>query len=119
MSVDTSPVPDTASLPAVRPGARPASWGGVVALMAGVFALVTAEFLPASLLSPIASGLHVTEGTAGQAVTATAVVGAIAGLSVDDISKLDSAHANAFTTQQVEAMTNDQLAAVIAAYNAV
>lgn len=81
MSVETSPVPDTASVPAARPGGR-ASWGGVVALMAGVFALVTAEFLPASLLSPIASGLHITEGTAGQAVTATALIGVVAGPAI-------------------------------------
>lgn len=44
----------------------------------GVFGLVTAEFLPASLLTGIASSLDVSNGAAGQAVTATAVVGAIA-----------------------------------------
>jgi predicted MFS family arabinose efflux permease len=57
--------------------AEPA-WGAVVSLALGVFGLVTAEFLPASLLTPLAQDLGVTEGTAGQAVTATAVVGAIA-----------------------------------------
>jgi DHA1 family purine ribonucleoside efflux pump-like MFS transporter len=55
---------------------------GVVALMIGVFALVTSEFLPASLLSPIASGLKISEGTAGQAVTATALVGIFAGPAI-------------------------------------
>ncbi len=56
-----------------------ASWGAVLSLTLGVFALVTAEFLPASLLTPMARGLDVSNGTAGQAVTATALVGAFAG----------------------------------------
>jgi len=74
---------DTASLPAVSGStARRASWGGVVALMVGVFALVTSEFLPASLLSPIAAGLGVSEGTAGQTVTATALIGVVAGPAI-------------------------------------
>ncbi len=47
-------------------------------LRLGCFGLVTAEFLPASLLTPMARDLGVTEGVAGQAVTATAIVGAIA-----------------------------------------
>ncbi|TIP24136.1 MAG: MFS transporter [Mesorhizobium sp.] len=57
--------------------AEPA-WGAVVSLALGVFGLVTAEFLPASLLTPLAQDLGISEGTAGQAVTATAIVGAIA-----------------------------------------
>jgi DHA1 family purine ribonucleoside efflux pump-like MFS transporter len=48
----------------------------------GVFGLVTAEFLPASLLTGIAASLEVSNGAAGQAVTATAVVGAIAAPSI-------------------------------------
>ena len=46
-----------------------------------VFALVTAEFLPASLLTPMARSLDVSEALAGQAVTATAVVAFFAGLA--------------------------------------
>jgi predicted MFS family arabinose efflux permease len=53
------------------------AWGAVVSLALGVFGLVTAEFLPASLLTRLAQDLGVSEGAAGQAVTATAVVGAI------------------------------------------
>ncbi|MGX8011906.1 MFS transporter [Mesorhizobium sp. ORM8.1] len=54
------------------------AWGAVVSLALGVFGLVTAEFLPASLLTRLAQDLGVSEGAAGQAVTATAIVGAIA-----------------------------------------
>ncbi|WP_119273712.1 MFS transporter [Taklimakanibacter deserti] len=53
-------------------------WPAVVSLSLGVFGLVTAEFLPASLLTPMAKDLAISDGSAGQAVTATAIVGAIA-----------------------------------------
>jgi predicted MFS family arabinose efflux permease len=56
----------------------PAAWTAIGALALGVFALVTSEFLPASVLTPLAADLGVSVGAAGQAVTATAVVGAIA-----------------------------------------
>ncbi|WP_338558244.1 MFS transporter [Erwinia sp. E_sp_B04_7] len=48
-------------------------WGAVFSMALGVFGLVTAEFLPASLLTPMAASLGVTEGTTGQAVTITAI----------------------------------------------
>ncbi|WP_421916206.1 MFS transporter [Mesorhizobium sp.] len=66
--------------------AQPA-WGAVVSLTFGVFGLVTAEFLPASLLTPLARDLGITEGAAGQAVTATAIVGAIAAPTMAIITK--------------------------------
>lgn len=69
-----------------RTGAAPAregpAWGAVVSMTLGVFGLVTAEFLPASLLTPMAADLHVSEGLAGQAVTATAVVALVTSLLV-------------------------------------
>ncbi|RYF17477.1 MAG: MFS transporter [Comamonadaceae bacterium] len=58
--------------------AHPDRWAGVASLSLGVFALVTAEFLPASLLTAMATDLGVTDGAAGQAVTATALVAAVA-----------------------------------------
>ena len=48
------------------------AWLAVVSMSLGVFGLVGAEFLPASLLTPMAAELGVTEGMAGQAVTITA-----------------------------------------------
>ena len=42
-----------------------------------MFGLVTAEFLPASLLTAMAADMRVSEGTAGQTVTATALVAAV------------------------------------------
>ncbi|OBQ94279.1 MULTISPECIES: MFS transporter [Mesorhizobium] len=55
-----------------------AAWGAVISLALGTFGLVTAEFLPASVLTPLARDLGITEGAVGQALTATAIVGAIA-----------------------------------------
>jgi predicted MFS family arabinose efflux permease len=55
-----------------------ANWPAIASLALGVFGMVTAEFLPASLLTAMASNLGVSEGAAGQTVTVTAIVGAIA-----------------------------------------
>jgi predicted MFS family arabinose efflux permease len=86
---------------AARSGSTPASavpekkhsWMGVISLSVGVFALVTAEFLPASLLSRIAGDLGVTEGVAGQSVAITAIVAAVAGLLVPVVlSRVDRRH---------------------------
>lgn len=57
-----------------------ASWSAVFSLTLGVFSLVTAEFLPASLLTPIAVGLGISQSMAGQAVTATAIIALVAAL---------------------------------------
>ncbi|WP_377838865.1 MFS transporter [Bosea sp. UC22_33] len=63
------------------------AWAAVISLTFGVFGLVTAEFLPASLLTPMAADIGVSVGAAGQAVTATAVVGAIAGLAAAIVTR--------------------------------
>ncbi|EKS9886051.1 MFS transporter [Burkholderia pyrrocinia] len=48
---------------------RPAAWGAVLAMALGAFVLVASEFMPVSLLTPIASDLHISEGRAGQAIS--------------------------------------------------
>jgi predicted MFS family arabinose efflux permease len=57
-------------------------WVGVVSLALGVFGLVTSEFLPASLLTPMAADLGVSIGAAGQSVTTTSIVAGFAGIGV-------------------------------------
>lgn len=59
-----------------------AAWPAVFSLAFGVFSLVTAEFLPASLLTPIAGDLGISDGASGQAVTVTALVAGLAGPGV-------------------------------------
>lgn len=64
------------------PPASSAHWPAVISLALGVFGLVTAEFLPASLLTAMAADLGISAGAAGQSVTATALVAAVAAPSV-------------------------------------
>jgi len=65
-------------------------WGAVFSMALGVFGLVTAEFLPASLLTPMAASLNVTEGMTGQAVTITAIFALLTSFfSASLTSKLD------------------------------
>lgn len=55
-----------------------ARWSAVFSLFMGVTCLISAEFIPVSLLTPIADGLGISEGMAGQTVTS---VGALAMLT--------------------------------------
>jgi len=69
------------------PSPDSANWIGIASLALGVFGLVTAEFLPASLLTAMATDLGVSDGAAGQAVTATAIVGAIAAPTIPVVTR--------------------------------
>ncbi|HAK34987.1 MAG TPA: MFS transporter [Pantoea sp.] len=80
MSLSTE-VADEVSVPA-----RPA-WGAVFGMAFGVFGLITAEFLPVSLLTPIAASLQVSEGQAGQTVTVTALVALLTSLVVGSVTR--------------------------------
>ncbi|RIJ71213.1 MFS transporter [Nakamurella silvestris] len=60
-----------------QPTTTRTAWGGVVVMMATSLVLVVAEFLPPSLLPSMAASLGISEGQAGQAVTATALVGLV------------------------------------------
>jgi len=62
-----------------------AYWSGVFAMTLCVFALIASEFMPVSLLTPIAQTLHVTEGMAGQGI---AISGAFAVVTSLFISRL-------------------------------
>lgn len=55
-----------------------AHWSGVFAMSLCVFTLIASEFMPVSLLTPIANDLKVTEGMAGQGI---AISGAFAVLT--------------------------------------
>ncbi|MCI3879423.1 MFS transporter [Acinetobacter higginsii] len=63
----------------------PAYWSGVFAMTLCVFALIASEFMPVSLLTPIATDLNVTEGLAGQGI---AISGAFAVITSLTISRL-------------------------------
>ncbi|MBP3126831.1 MFS transporter [Thalassospira sp. ER-Se-21-Dark] len=65
----------------------PAAWAAVISMTLGVFGLVTAEFLPVSLLTPMADDLRITEGMAGQAMSATAVMALITSLLTATVTR--------------------------------
>lgn len=69
------------------PAAVTSNWPSIASLTLGVFSLVMAEFLPISLLTAMASDLGISDGAAGQAVTATALVGAVAAPSLPLLTK--------------------------------
>lgn len=53
------------------PGAQShhAAWGAVFSMALGVVVLIASEFMPVSLLTPIASDLSISQGQAGQAIS--------------------------------------------------
>ena len=75
------------SAPQPAPAKTPAAWGAVISLTLGVFGLVTAEFLPVSLLTPMARDLNVSEGLAGQAISTTALFALITSLLIATVTR--------------------------------
>ncbi|RPH30968.1 purine ribonucleoside efflux pump NepI [Buttiauxella warmboldiae] len=61
------------------------NWSAVFAVAFCVACLITVEFLPVSLLTPMAQDLGISEGMAGQTVTVTAFVAMFASLFVTSL----------------------------------
>lgn len=64
----------------------PAHWGGVFAMTLCVFALIASEFMPVSLLTPLAADLEVTEGMAGQGIAISGAFAVLTSLSISAIA---------------------------------
>ncbi len=58
------------------------NWSAVFSVAFCVACLIIVEFLPVSLLTPMAQDLGISEGVAGQSVTVTAFVEMFAGLFI-------------------------------------
>lgn len=78
----TATVSDAANGSASDVHDRPAYWGGVFAMSLCVFALVASEFMPVSLLTPIATDLSITEGMAGQGIAISGAFAVLTSLSI-------------------------------------
>lgn len=63
-----------------------AYWGGIFAMTLCVFVLIASEFMPVSLLTPIASDLGVTEGLAGQGIAISGALAVLTSLSLSHIA---------------------------------
>ncbi|MDI7386253.1 MFS transporter [Cronobacter dublinensis] len=59
-----------------------ANWSGVFAITLCAFVLVASEFMPVSLLTPMASALSVTEGMIGQGIAVSGVLAVLTSLSM-------------------------------------
>jgi predicted MFS family arabinose efflux permease len=83
MSADTR----TATPGAHKEGPNPVSrWGGVFAMSFGAFAVVASEFMPVSLLTPMASDLQVSEGLVGQGIAISGLFAVLTSLSVSAVT---------------------------------
>jgi len=80
-----SPIAAVADTDAARIDDRPARWGAVYAMALCSFVLIASEFMPVSLLSPIAHTLNLTEGKAGQAIAISGLFAVITSLSLSSV----------------------------------
>ncbi|AHG20705.2 transcriptional regulator [Chania multitudinisentens RB-25] len=65
---------------------RPAYWSGVFAMSLCVFTLIASEFMPVSLLTPLATDLRITEGMAGQSITISGAFAVLTSLSISALA---------------------------------
>jgi predicted MFS family arabinose efflux permease len=69
--------------------AKPGGWSAVFALTLCVATLIASEFMPVSLLTPLATDLRLTEGLAGQAIAVSGLFAVLTSLSIGRISGLN------------------------------
>src|SRR5437899_3091964 len=65
---------------------RAGGWSAVFALTLCVATLIASEFMPVSLLTPIATDLHLTEGQAGQAISVSGLFAVTMSLSLSALT---------------------------------
>ncbi|WP_248342480.1 MFS transporter [Anaeromyxobacter paludicola] len=70
----------------IAAAARPQSWSAVGSLALCVAMLIASEFMPVSLLTPIAADLGATQGTAGQAISVSGLFAVVASLLIPTVA---------------------------------
>jgi predicted MFS family arabinose efflux permease len=70
----------------LKTGERPAYWSGIFAMTLCVFALIASEFMPVSLLTPIATDLQISEGLAGYAIAISGAFAVLTSLSISTLA---------------------------------
>jgi predicted MFS family arabinose efflux permease len=68
--------------PTIEANCDKASWSAVFALSLCVATLIASEFMPVSLLTPIANDLTLTEGQAGQAIAVSGIFAVLSSLFI-------------------------------------
>lgn len=70
-----------------EPQPQNANWSAVFAMTLCVFVLIASEFMPVSLLTPLARDFQVTEGMAGQGITISGFFAVITSLFISVLTK--------------------------------
>src|SRR5688572_7276201 len=63
------------------------AWGAVMSMALCVAVLIASEFMPVSLLTPIAAELGVSEGQAGQAISISGLFAVITSLTIGGLTR--------------------------------
>jgi len=63
-----------------------AAWGAVLSMALCVAMLIASEFMPVSLLTPMAEGLRATEGQTGQAISISGLFAVVASLLITTVA---------------------------------
>ncbi|MCX8282518.1 MFS transporter [Phyllobacterium sp. 0TCS1.6C] len=66
---------------------RRSAWGAVSSMTLCVFVLIASEFMPVSLLTPIAADLGVSEGNTGQAISISGVFAVLTSLCIAALAR--------------------------------
>lgn len=69
-----------------KPTTVPSYWSGVFAMTLCVFTLIASEFMPVSLLTPIAGSLNISEGLAGQGIAISGAFAVITSLFISTLA---------------------------------
>src|SRR5215216_7418427 len=76
-----------ATAPQAGGASRASGWGAVLALTLCVATLIASEFMPVSLLTPIATDLHMSEGRAGQAIAVSGIFAVLTSLGISSATR--------------------------------
>lgn len=72
--------------PGMPVGEAPAFWSGIFAMTLCVFTLIASEFMPVSLLTPLAADMHVSEGLVGYGIAISGAFAVLASLSISTLA---------------------------------
>ena len=89
METATSLEFENVSPPQASTSAKRGSWSAVFALTLCVATLIASEFMPVSLLTPLATDLRLTEGMAGQAIAVSGLFAVLTSLGIGRVAGLN------------------------------
>ncbi|SDX86748.1 hypothetical protein [Roseicitreum antarcticum] len=89
-----------------------AAWGAVMSMALCVAVLIASEFMPVSLLTPIAGELGISEGQAGQVISISGLFAVITSLTIAGLTRnIDRKQVQSFFVARLAAFFGEHLAA--------